>query len=44
MSRLHDLVEEARTITISMTGVYYKDDYDHKYDDKIPSLLVFEPQ
>ena len=44
MSHLHDLVEEASTITISMTGAYYKDNYYHKYDDTIPSLLVFEPQ
>ena len=27
-----------------MTGVYYNDDYDHKYYDTMPSLLVFETQ
>ena len=27
-----------------MTGVDYNDDYDQKYYDTMPSLLVFEPQ
>ena len=39
MDHLHDLVEEASTITSSMTGVDYNDDYDHKYDYAMPSLL-----
>ena len=42
MAHLHGLVEEAITITSSMTGVDYNDD--HKYDDATPSLLVSEPQ
>ena len=38
MTNLHDLLEEAGTITISMTVFdYYDYDY-HKYDDAMPSL------
>ena len=44
MAHLHGLVEEASTITSSMTGVDYNDDYDHEDDDAMPSLLAFEPQ
>ena len=44
ISHLHDLVEEDINITISMNGVCYNNDYDHEYDDAIPSLLVFKPQ
>ena len=35
MVHLHDLVEEASTITIIMTGVDYNDDYNHEDDDAI---------
>ena len=44
MYYLHDLLEEAITITSSTTGVDYNDENDHEDDDTMPSLLVFEPQ
>ena len=44
MDSFHDLVEEASNITSSATGVDYNDDYNHKYDDIMPLLLVFGPQ
>ena len=44
MAHLHDLLGQDSNITISMTGVDYNDDYDHKDYDTMPSLLVFEPQ
>ena len=44
MANLHGLLEEDSTITSSTAGVDYNDDYDHKNDDTMPSLLVFEPQ
>ena len=44
MSHLHDLLREASTINIRMTGVDYNDDYEHKDDDAIPSILVYDPQ
>ena len=44
MDHLRDLLEEASTITSSTTGVRYSNDDDRKYDDTMPSFLVFEPQ
>ena len=44
MAHLYDLVEEAITITSSMTGVDNNNDFDHKDDDKLPLLLTFFPQ
>ena len=44
MAHLHDLVEEASTMTSSMTGFDYNDDDDHEDNASMPSLLVSEPQ
>ena len=44
MAPFHALVEEVSTITSSTTSVDYNDEDDHKDDDAIPSLLVFELQ
>ena len=44
IAHLNDLVEEDSTITISTTGVYYKNYYNHEDDDTITSLLFFGPQ
>ena len=44
MAHLHDLVEEASTITSSTTGGDYNYDGDHKDDDVRPSILVLDPQ
>ena len=44
MSHLHNLVEDAISITSSTTGVDYNNDDNQKDDDAMPSLLVFEPQ
>ena len=44
MAHLNYLVEEDIDITSSTTGVDYRNDYDHKDDEKMTSLLVFEPQ
>ena len=41
MAHLHDLVEEASTMTSSMTGFDYSDDDDHEDDDATPSLIIF---
>ena len=38
------MMEGDSTITVSMTGVEYRNDYDHEDDKKMTSLLVFEPQ
>ena len=44
MAHLHDLVEEASTITSSTNRVDYNDDDDHKDNASMPSLLVSEPR
>ena len=41
MAHLHGLVDETSTMNSSITGVDYNDNYDHKYYDAMPSLLVF---
>ena len=38
MNHLCDLVDEASTITSSMTGVDYNDDNGHEYDEAMPSF------
>ena len=44
MAHLHDLVVWDSTISSSVNGVNCNNDYEHKDDVVIPSLLVFEPQ
>ena len=44
MAHLHDLVEEASTITSSTNRVDYNDDDDHKDNASMILLLVSEPQ
>ena len=44
MAHLYYLVEEDSTVTSSTTGVDYNDYDDHKDNDTITPLLVFETQ
>ena len=44
MAHLHDLVEEASTITISTSVFDYNDDDDHEDNSSMPMILVSESQ
>ena len=44
MAHLHDLVEEAITITSSTSVFDYNDDDDHKDNYSMPMVLVSESQ